>query len=79
MACYNIPTTNFTIAVGKFLLSIKELFDNPCEVKKRKSMYAIYKRIDAIYYGVRDEENNILEKIEWPMEEEMWVRALREW
>jgi hypothetical protein len=57
--------------VGKFLPNIKEIFDKPCEVKKRRSMYAIYKRINANCYGDKDDENNILGKFKWPIEEEM--------
>jgi pre-mRNA-splicing factor ISY1 len=79
MACYNLPATNCTSAAGKFLPDIKELFDNPCETKKRMSMYEIYKRIDTNYYGYKDDENDILEKFEWPAEEDMWSIAHKEW
>jgi hypothetical protein len=61
----------------KFLLGVKEIFDKPLEVKKKRYVYAIYKRIDANYYDNRDGENGILEKVERLVEEEMWARALR--
>lgn len=64
---------------AKFLPGVKELFDKPPEAKKRRSRYEIYKRIDASYYGYRDDEDGILEKVERPAEEEMRARALREW
>ena len=66
------PSSNqFTNVVGKFLPNVKEIFDNPHEVKKRRSMYVIYKWIDVIYYGDKDDENNISEKFEYLAEEEM--------
>jgi pre-mRNA-splicing factor ISY1 len=45
---------------------------SPLEVKKRRCRYVIYKQIDASsYYGYMNDEDNILEKVKWPMEEEM--------
>lgn len=41
--------------------------------------YDIYKRIDASYYGYRDDEDGILEKLEGPAEEKMRAAAVREW
>jgi pre-mRNA-splicing factor ISY1 len=51
----------------------------PPRMKKRRSRYVIYKKIDTSYYGDNDDENGIMEKVERPMEEEMQARALREW
>jgi hypothetical protein len=48
---------------GKFLPEIKELFNNPHEDKKRRYMYAIYKKIDANYYGNSNDENDIFGEI----------------
>jgi hypothetical protein len=39
----HLPTINCTSAAGKFLPDVKELFDKPPEVKKRRSRYVIYK------------------------------------
>jgi hypothetical protein len=55
------------------------IFDKPCREMKRRSMYVIYKQIDASYYDDNDDENDILEKVEKLVEEEMRARALREW
>jgi len=44
-----------------------------------RSRYAISKKIDANYYGYKDYENDILEKVEQPVEKDMWVRVIREW
>jgi hypothetical protein len=61
--------------IKKFVLvrrkCVKDIFDNPLEVKRRRSRYEIYKRIDVSYYGYRDDEDTILEKVEQLMEEEM--------
>ncbi|KAK2656028.1 hypothetical protein Ddye_009080 [Dipteronia dyeriana] len=36
------------------------------ELRKRGTRYDIFKRIDASYYGYRDEEDGVLEKVEGP-------------
>ncbi|XP_075503777.1 uncharacterized protein LOC142541097 [Primulina tabacum] len=38
-----------------------------------------YKRIDASYYGYRDDEDGILEKLEGPAEKRMRATALEDW
>jgi hypothetical protein len=51
---------------------------SPLKSKKRRCIYVIYKRIDASsYYGYMNDDENILEKVEWPIEEEMQGKALR--
>ncbi|KAJ6798127.1 pre-mRNA-splicing factor ISY1-like protein [Iris pallida] len=64
---------------AKKLPGVKELFEKPPELKKRRSRYDIYKRINASYYGYRDDEDGILEKLEGPAEAEMRKRAVEEW
>lgn len=64
---------------AKHLPGVKELFEKPPEAKRRRSRYEIYKRIDASYYGYRDEEDGILVKVERVAEEEMRSSALKEW
>ncbi|OVA08203.1 Isy1-like splicing [Macleaya cordata] len=64
---------------AKKLPGVKELFEKPPELKKRRSRYEIFKRIDASYYGYRDDEDGILEKLEGPAEAEMRSVALKEW
>jgi len=70
---------NCTSVVGKFLPNVKEIFAKALEVKKNKSMYVIYKRIESSYYGNIDDENGILKQVEHPAEEDLQTRALREW
>ncbi|KAL2553635.1 Isy1-like splicing [Forsythia ovata] len=64
---------------AKKLPGVKELFEKPPELRKRRTRYDIYKRIDASYYGYRDDEDGILEKLEGPAEEKMRVAAVADW
>ncbi|PIA47097.1 hypothetical protein AQUCO_01400061v1 [Aquilegia coerulea] len=64
---------------AKKLPGVRELFEKPPELKKRRSRYDIFKRIDASYYGYRDEEDGILVKLEGPAEVEMRAAAVKEW
>jgi pre-mRNA-splicing factor ISY1 len=63
MACYNLPTTNYTSGDMQFLPNIKDIFNNPPKVNNIRCKYDIYKKIDAIYYGYMDDEHGILEKV----------------
>ncbi|KAG2246690.1 hypothetical protein Bca52824_086318 [Brassica carinata] len=49
---------------AKKLPGVRELFEKPPELRKRRTRYDIYKRIDASYYGYRDEEDGVLEGLE---------------
>ncbi|WZY73303.1 hypothetical protein YC2023_005543 [Brassica napus] len=49
---------------AKKLPGVRELFEKPPELRKRRTRYDIYKRIDAGYYGYRDEEDGVLEGLE---------------
>ncbi|CDP12787.1 unnamed protein product [Coffea canephora] len=64
---------------AKKLPGVRELFEKPPELRKRRTRYDIYKRIDASYYGYRDDEDGILEKLEGPAEEKMRAAALADW
>uniref|UniRef100_A0A5B7AYM5 Pre-mRNA-splicing factor ISY1 n=1 Tax=Davidia involucrata TaxID=16924 RepID=A0A5B7AYM5_DAVIN len=63
----------------KKLPGVRELFEKPPELRKRRTRYDIYKRIDASYYGYRDDEDGILEKLEGPkLEEERRAKEMEE-
>ncbi|XP_058186291.1 uncharacterized protein LOC131303437 [Rhododendron vialii] len=64
---------------AKKLPGVRELFEKPPELRKRRTRYDIYRRIDASYYGYRDEEDGILVKLEAPAEEKMRIEAVAEW
>lgn len=64
---------------AKQLPGVKELFEKPPEIKRRRSRYEMYKRIDADYYGYRDDEDGILEPLEKEAEQEIRSKAIDEW
>jgi len=64
---------------AKKLPGVRELFEKPPELRKRRTRYDIYKRINAAYYGYRDDEDGILERVEAPAEESMRREAVEEW
>ncbi|XVE83294.1 hypothetical protein DITRI_Ditri16bG0077200 [Diplodiscus trichospermus] len=64
---------------AKKLPGVRELFEKPPELRKRRTRYDIYKRIDASYYGYRDEEDGVLERVEGPAEAKMRAEAEEEW
>lgn len=64
---------------AKKLPGVRELFEKPPELRKRRTRYDIYKRIDASYYGYRDEEDGVLLRVEGPAEERMRAEAVAEW
>jgi hypothetical protein len=60
------PVTD-TLGLQNSSPSSKRYSISPLEVKKRRCRYVIYKRIDtSSYYGYRNDEDGILEKVEWP-------------
>lgn len=64
---------------AKKLPGVRELFEKPPELRKRRTRYDIYKRIDASYYGYRDDEDGLLEKMEGPAEQMMRAASLADW
>lgn len=64
---------------AKKLPGVRELFEKPPEIRKRRTRYDIYKRINASYYGYRDDEDGILEKLEATAEKEIREKAEAEW
>ncbi|XP_015887375.1 uncharacterized protein LOC107422440 [Ziziphus jujuba] len=64
---------------AKKLPGVRELFEKPPELRKRRTRYDIYKRIDASYYGYRDDEDGVLERVEGPAGEKMRAEAVAEW
>ncbi|XP_021274103.1 pre-mRNA-splicing factor ISY1 homolog [Herrania umbratica] len=64
---------------AKKLPGVRELFEKPPELRKRRTRYDIYKRIDASYYGYRDDEDGVLERVEGPAEAKIRAEAEEEW
>lgn len=64
---------------AKKLPGVRELFEKPPELPKRRTRYDIYKRINASYYGYRDDEDGVLERVEGPAEAQIRKEAVEEW
>ncbi|GJT48240.1 retrovirus-related pol polyprotein from transposon TNT 1-94 [Tanacetum coccineum] len=58
------------------IFTMNGLFEKPSELRKRRSRYDIYKRIEASYYGYRDYEDRVLEKVERGAEEQMRAESV---
>ena len=43
---------------------VKELFEKEAPRQVRRTRHQLYQHIDADYYGFRDEEDGVLEKVE---------------
>ncbi|MBA0552633.1 hypothetical protein Golob_023426 [Gossypium lobatum] len=63
----------------KKLSGVRELFEKPSELRKRRTRYDIYMSINASYYGYRDEEDGILARVEGPTKANMRTEAEEEW
>lgn len=61
------------------LPGVRELFDKPPEVRKRRTRYEIHKRINAGYYGYYDDEDGVLEPLEAAAEKRMRKEVVEEW
>ncbi|KAH1113854.1 hypothetical protein J1N35_007232 [Gossypium stocksii] len=64
---------------AKKLPGVRELFEKPPALRKRRTRYDIYKRIDSSSYGYRDEEDGVLARVEGPAEAKMRAEAEEEW
>jgi pre-mRNA-splicing factor ISY1 len=61
------------------LPGVRELFDKPPEIRKRRTRYEIHKRINAGYYGYYDDEDGVLEPLEAAAEKRMRKEVVEEW
>ncbi|MBA0609347.1 hypothetical protein Godav_021414 [Gossypium davidsonii] len=62
----------------KKLSGVKDLFEKPSKLRKRRTIYDIYKSINASYYGYKDEEDGVLARVEGPTETKMRAEAEEE-
>ncbi|GJS52263.1 pre-mRNA-splicing factor ISY1, partial [Tanacetum coccineum] len=70
--CWTVVQNDPSARLSKTnIFTVKGLFENPSELRKHRSRYDIYKRIEASYYGYRDDEDGVLEKVERGAEERM--------
>ena len=56
---------------AKQLPGVRELFEKEAPRQIRRTRHQMYRHIDADYYGFRDDEDGVLEKVEAPAEKRM--------
>ena len=56
---------------AKQLPGVRELFEKEAPRQIRRTRHQMYRHIDADYYGFRDDEDGVLEKVEGPAEKRM--------
>mmetsp|Transcript_21392 Transcript_21392/g.36474 ORF Transcript_21392/g.36474 Transcript_21392/m.36474 type:complete len:276 (+) Transcript_21392:105-932(+) len=64
---------------AKMLPGVKELFEAEPPKQIRKTRFQMHKAIDPDYYGFRDEDDGVLEKVEAEAEKFMRAQAVLEW
>lgn len=64
---------------AKNLPGVKELFEKDAPRQVRRTRGEMHKKINADYYGFRDEEDGVLEKLEAGAELAMRQQAIEEW
>jgi len=64
---------------AKTLPGVKELFDKPKTMKRRKTRAELNRGIDSDYFGLRDEEDGVLVRLEGPAEKRMRAALEEDW
>ncbi|KXZ56754.1 hypothetical protein GPECTOR_1g68 [Gonium pectorale] len=64
---------------AKKLPGVKELFEAEPVKVARRSRHQMYRSIDPDYYGFRDEEDGVLERVEAEAEKLMRMQAVLDW
>jgi len=64
---------------AKLLPGVKELFEKPQPRTVRRTRQQLYQSIDAEYYGFRDEEDGVLERVEAQAEARLREQARARW
>ncbi len=64
---------------AKGLPGVKELFEKAAPRTVRRTRHQMYQTIDADYYGFRDEEDGILQRVEAGAEAQLRAQALADW
>ena len=61
---------------AKQLPGVKELFEKEAPRQIRRTRHQLYQHIDADYYGFRDEEDGVLERVEAIAEEALRAQVI---
>jgi len=73
------PGGYYYFGAAKNLPGVKELLKPKKRDGTKRTRHEIYQRIDADYYGYRDDEDGLLEKLEAEAEEKARAKAIEEW
>lgn len=69
----------FYFGAAKDLPGVRELFEKQEVDKKAKTRGELYKQVDADYYGYRDDDEGLLEKLEAEEERKAVTASVQEW
>mmetsp|Transcript_7975 Transcript_7975/g.29501 ORF Transcript_7975/g.29501 Transcript_7975/m.29501 type:complete len:282 (-) Transcript_7975:38-883(-) len=64
---------------AKNLPGVRELFQKEKKVENKRTRYDMYKNIDGDYYGFRDDEDGILDKLEGEAQKKMRAAEIEKW
>ncbi|CAL8463792.1 g3326 [Coccomyxa elongata] len=64
---------------AKQLPGVRELFEKEAPRQLRRTRHQMYQHINADYYGFRDEEDGVLEKVEAEAERNVRQKLMEEW
>jgi len=69
----------YYFGAARELPGVRELFEKIVPEAPKRTRFDLYKCIDADYYGYRDEDDGLLEKLERQQEKRARDEAVREW
>ena len=69
----------YYFGAAKELPGVRELFEKRAVEEKKRTRAELSQAVDAAYYGLRDDEDGLLERLERKAENKMRAKAEREW
>eukprot|EP00456_Euglypha_rotunda_P018392 TRINITY_DN1654_c0_g1_i9.p1 TRINITY_DN1654_c0_g1~~TRINITY_DN1654_c0_g1_i9.p1 ORF type:complete len:335 (+),score=71.09 TRINITY_DN1654_c0_g1_i9:97-1101(+) len=69
----------YYFGAARELPGVRELFEKIIPDAPKKTRYDLYKLIDPDYYGYRDDDDGLLEKLEKQQEKKLRDEAVRDW
>jgi len=69
----------FYFGAAKELPGVRELFEKNVSAESAKNRVDLYKMVDADYYGYRDDDDGLLEKLEAKQEKKARTEAVTAW
>lgn len=73
------PGNYYYFGAAKNLPGVRELLKPKKQDVNRRTRYDMYQRIDADYYGFRDDEDGLLQKLEKEAEQKAREKVIAEW